>query len=113
MLYLARPNSDGYLTGETTEIPEGTFDWGYYTGTDATIRAATSWTAGSANVFYDAAGAPIVCLASEIVAWAGINTATTLFKLIDGTAQTGRLAIYAAGTDAAIITTAKKVLKIS
>jgi len=113
LAYLARPNSDEYLIGESTDVGEATYIWGYYLGDDETIRAATGWTVGNANVFYDAGGAPVVCLATEIMAWAGINTGTVLFKMINETQQTGKLAVYAAGTDAEVIANAKIILKVT
>jgi hypothetical protein len=112
LFYLARPNSDEYLIGEETEVGEDTYIWGFYTGTDETIRAATGWTVGNANVFYDADGDPVVALASEILASPGINTAHILFKSISVERQEGKLAIYNPTTDAAILAKAKAVLKI-
>jgi hypothetical protein len=113
LLYLARPNSDEYLIGEDTIIGEDTSIWGFYTGVDETIRAATGWLPGmTTHPFYDSAGDPIVVLASEILAWPNINADNTLFKSTDPTRQMGKLAIYALGTDAAILAKAKKVLGI-
>ena len=113
LLYLARPNSDEYLVGEDVEIGEDTYIWGFHTGTDADIRAATGWESGTANTFYDAAGDPIVALASEILADATINTANVLFKSTSVAQETGKLAIYDPATDADVIAKAKKVLKIT
>lgn len=111
LLYLARPNSDEYLIGESTVIGEDTYIWGYHTGADETIRAATGWLPGmTTNPFYDSAGDPVVVLASEILAWPNINAENTLFKSVNPDQQTGKLAIYALGTDAAILEKAKKVL---
>lgn len=107
LLYLARPNSDGYLTDETAEIPEDEADWGFYTGEDATIIASIENALGAGNVLEG------VALATEIAAATGINDANVLFKLGDATYQTGKLAIYAIDTPAEILARAKKVLRIS
>lgn len=29
LIYLARPNSDAYITAEGSDIPEDQYDWGY------------------------------------------------------------------------------------
>ena len=107
LLYLGRPNSDGYLTDETTEIPEDEVDWGFYTGEDATIVAAVENALGLGNVLEG------VALATEIAAANGVNDSNVLFKLGDATGQTGKLAIYAIDTPADVLAKAKKVLKIS
>lgn len=112
LLYLGRPNSDEYLIGEATEIGEDTYIWGFHTGSDETIRAATGWTMGNANPFYDAAGDPVVVWASEILAWADINTANVLFKSVSAEQQTGKLAIYAPDTSWEILEKAVDALKI-
>lgn len=99
LLYLSRPNSDEYLVGESTEIGEATAIWGFYAGTDSTIRTATGWTVGNGNTLFDAAGTPIIALASEIFAdTTRVNVAggQVFFKLISAENQTGKLAIYAA-----------------
>ena len=108
LLYLARPNSDEYLIGEDTEVGEGTYIWGYVLPDDSDIRAATGWVNGTANVFYDADGTPVVALATEI-ATASVP-ANVVFCLTEATAQTGRLAIYAVDTTAGTIAKARDVL---
>ena len=112
LLYLGRPNSDEYLIGEDTEIGEDTYIWGFYAGADETIRAATGWVDGTGNPLYEDNGTPRVALASEILAWTGVNESNVLFKSVSAEQQTGKLAIYALGTDAEILTKAKKVLGI-
>lgn len=106
LIYLARPNSDAYITGEATEIPEDQYDWGY-------VLPETLFAELGECIFFTAGGEPIVVLASEILADAGTNDSHVLFKSIDGAQQTGKLAIYDPATDAAILTKAKKVLGIS
>lgn len=106
LLYLARPNSDGYLTDETSEIPEDEVNWGFYTGEDATIIVAIENALGAGNVLEG------VALATEIAAATGVNDSNVLFKLGDATGQTGKLAIYAIDTPADVLAKAKKVLKI-
>lgn len=107
LLYLARPNSDGYLTDEASDIPEDEADWGFYTGEDTTIIAAIENALGAGNVLEG------VALATEIAAAFGINAGNVLFKLGDAAGQTGKLAIYAIDTPAEILARAKKVLRIS
>ena len=106
LIYLARPNSDGYITSEAAEIPEDQYDWGYV------LPAALFADLGEC-LFFTAGGDPIVVLASEILADAGTNASHVLFKSISGNQQTGKLAIYAPAVDAAILIKAKKVLGIS
>jgi hypothetical protein len=113
LLYLARPNSDEYLIGEGTEVGEDTHIWGYFLGSNATVRLATGWTIGNANPFYDAAGDPIVVLATEIMTWPVINTGNVLFKLTSAERQEGKLAIYELLTPIEVITKAKQALRIS
>lgn len=99
LLYLARPNSDEYLVGENTEIGENTFIWGFYAGTDTTIRAATGWVNGNGNALFADDGTPIVALATEIVAdstMTNVAGGQVFFKVTSGESQTGKLAIYAA-----------------
>ena len=105
LIYLARPNSDAYITAEDAEIPEGQYDWGYV------LPAALFPTLGE-GLFFAAGGGPIVVLASEILADAGTNASHVLFKSISGDQQTGKLAIYDPAVDAAILIKAKKVLGI-
>ena len=112
LLYLGRPNSDEYLIGEDTEIGEDTYIWGFYAGADETIRAATGWVDGTGNPLYENDGTPRVALASEILSWTGVNESNVLFKSVSVEQQTGKLAIYALGTDAEILAKAKKVLGI-
>ena len=109
LLYLARPNSDEYLIGEDTEIGEDTYIWGYILPDDADIREATGWVNGTANVFYTAAGVPIVALATEIAA--AILPANVVFSLVDATTQTGKLAIYTTTTTAATLAKARTILR--
>ena len=106
LLYLARPNSDAYITGETDEIPEAQYDWGY-------VLPETLFSELGEGVFFTADGVPIVALASEILADAGTNASHVLFKSISGDQQTGKLAIYDPAVDVAILIKAKKVLGIS
>ena len=106
LIYLARPNSDAYITGETDEIPEAQYDWGY-------VLPATLFTGLGEGLFFTAGGVPIVVLASEILADAGTNASHVLFKSISDDQQTGKLAIYDPAVDAAILIKAKKVLGIS
>ena len=113
LLYLGRPNSDEYLIGEDTEIGEDTYIWGFYAGADETIRAATGWVNGTGNPLYEDNGTPRVALASEILSWTGVNESNVLFKSVSVEQQTGKLAIYALGTDAEVLAKAKKVLGIS
>lgn len=111
--YFAGPNSDEYLIGEGTEVGEDTHIWGYFLGSNATVRLATGWTIGNANPFYDAAGDPIVVLATEIMTWPVINTGNVLFKLTSAERQEGKLAIYELLTPIEVITKAKQALRIS
>ena len=106
LLYLARPNSDAYITGEDAGIPESQYDWGYV------LPSALFADLGEC-LFFTAGGDPIVVLASEILADAGTNASHVLFKSISGDQQTGKLAIYVPAVDAAILIKAKKVLGIS
>lgn len=106
LIYLARPNSDAYITTENAEIPEDQYDWGY-------VLPATLFTDLGEGLFFTAGGVPIVVLASEIMADVGTNSSHVLFKSISGDQQTGKLAIYDSAVDAAILIKAKKVLGIS
>ena len=106
LIYLARPNSDAYITAENAEIPEDQYDWGY-------VLPATLFTDLGEGLFFTAGGVPIVVLASEIMADVGTNASYVLFKSISGDQQTGKLAIYDPAVDAAILIKAKKVLGIS
>ncbi len=106
LLYLARPNSDAYITGEDAGIPESQCDWGY-------VLPAALFADLGEGLFFTAGGMPIVVLASEILAGAGTNAGHVLFKSISGDLQTGKLAIYDPAVDAAILIKAKKVLGIS
>ena len=105
LIYLARPNSDAYITEEDSEIPEDQYDWGY-------VLPATLFTDLGEGLFFTAGGVPIVVLASEIMADAGTNASHVLFKSISGDQQTGKLAIYDPAVDAATLIKAKKVLGI-
>lgn len=106
LFYLARPNSDAYITGEATAIPEDQYDWGYVLPEELFADLGEC-------IFFNAGGEPVVVLASEILADSGTNDSHVLFKSIDGVQQTGKLAIYDLATDAAILTKAKKVLGLS
>ena len=106
LIYLARPNSDAYITGEGAEIPEDQYDWGY-------VLPANLFTDLGEGLFFTGGGAPIVVLASEILADPGTNASHVLFKSISGDRQTGKLAIYEPAADAAVLIKAKKVLGIS
>ena len=106
LIYLARPNSDAYITTENAEIPEDQYDWGY-------VLPATLFTDLGEGLFFTAGGVPIVVLASEILTDVGTNASHVLFKSISGYQQTGKLAIYDPAVDAAILIKAKKVLGIS
>ena len=106
LIYLARPNSDAYITTENAEIPEDQYDWGY-------VLPAALFTDLGEGLFFTAGGVPIVVLASEIMADVGTNASHVLFKSISGDQQTGKLAIYDPAVDAAILIKAKKVLGIS
>ena len=105
LIYLARPNSDAYITTENAEIPEDQYDWGY-------VLPATLFTDLGEGLFFTAGGVPIVVLASEILADVGTNVSHILFKSISGDQQTGKLAIYDPAVDAAILIKAKKVVGI-
>ena len=106
LIYLARPNSDAYITAEDAEIPEDQYDWGY-------VLPASLFADLGAGLFFAVGGAPIVVLASEILADAGTNASHVLFKSISGDQQTGKLAIYDPAVDPAILIKAKKVLGIT
>lgn len=104
LIYLARPNSDAYLTGETDETPEGQADWGY-------VLPAGLFADVGEGIFFDALGDPIVVLASEILADPSVNLNRILFKSKDAVMQTGSLAIYAAAAPTGVLLKAWKVLK--
>lgn len=106
LIYLARPNSDAYITGEDTEIPEDQHDWGY-------VLPSALFAELGECLFFTASGDPIVVLASEILADPDTNDSHVLFKSQLETQQTGKLAVYDPATDAAVLTKAKKVLGIS
>ena len=106
LLYLARPNSDAYITGEDAEIPEAQYDWGY-------VLPAALFADLGEGLFFTAGGMPIVVLASEILADPATNASHVLFKSISGNQQTGKLAIYDPAVDAAVLIKAKEVLRIS
>ena len=112
LLYLARPNSDEYLVGEDTEIGEDTYIWGYVLPDDSEIRGATGWVTGTANVFYDSDGTPVVALATEVAAFATINDWNVLFQMVDESKQTGRLAIYELNATLSTINKACSVLRL-
>ena len=103
LIYLARPNSDEYLIGEDTYI------WGYILPDDSDIRDATGWVTGTANVFYDAAGVPVVALATEIDR--AILPFNVVWHLTSETQQTGRLAVYDTAATSATIDKARSVLR--
>ena len=109
LIYLARPNSDEFLIGEDTETGEDTYIWGYVLPDDSDIRDATGWVTGTANVFYDAVGAPIVVLATEINR--AILPFNVVWYLTSETQQTGRLAIYSPAATSATIDKARSVLR--
>jgi hypothetical protein len=100
LIYLARPNSDAYITGETDEIPEGQEDWGYV------LPIALFATLG--NGLFFAGDQPVVRLASEIAAYAGTNTNHVLINV-----STLKLAVYDPATSESDLSRAKKVLKIT
>ena len=107
LIYLARPNSDAYITAEDAAIPEDQYDWGY-------VLPSALFTMLGAGLFFQSDGTPIVVLASEILADLGTNgTGYVLFKLTDATQQTGKLAIYDPATDSSTLEKAKKVLRIT
>ena len=106
LIYLARPNSDAYITAEDAEIPEDQYDWGY-------ILPESLFADLGEGLFFTAGGVPIVVLASEILADAGTNDSHVLFKSISGDQQTGKLAIYDPAVEAATLTEAKNVMGIS
>lgn len=106
LLYLARPNSNEYL------ISEDTYIWGYILPDDSDIRGATGWVTGTANVFYDADGTPVVALATEVAAFATINDWNVLFQMVDESKQTGRLAIYELNATLSTINKACSVLRL-
>ena len=106
LIYLARPNSDAYITAEGSDIPEDQYDWGY-------VLPASLFADLGSGLFFTAGGEPIVVLASEILADAGTNDSHVLFKSISADQQTGKLAIYDPGVDSAILDKAKKVLGIT
>ena len=106
LIYLARPNSDAYITAEDAEIPEDRYDWGY-------ILPESLFADLGEGLFFTAGGDPIVVLASEILADAGTNASHVLFKSISGDQQTGKLAIYDPAVEAATLTEAKRVMGVS
>ena len=105
LIYLARPNSDAYITAEDSEIPEDQYDWGY-------ILPESLFADLGEGLFFTGGGTPIVVLASEILADAGTNASHVLFKSISGDQQTGKLAIYDPSVEAATLTKAKKVMGV-
>ena len=106
LIYLARPNSDAYITAEGSDIPEDQYDWGY-------VLPASLFADLGSGLFFTAGGDPIVVLASEILADAGTNSLHVLFKSVSAEKQTGKLAIYDPAVDSAILDKAKKVLGIT
>ena len=106
LIYLARPNSDAYITAEDAEIPEDQYDWGY-------ILPESLFADLGEGLFFTAGGVPIVVLASEILADPATNASHVLFKSISGDQQKGKLAIYDPAVDAAVLIKAKEVLRIS
>ena len=104
-LFLPRENDYRALDWET-EVDWDESMTGYFGGDVAAIRTATGWTNGNANPLYGADGTPLVTTKEEIEGWVGINTANILFSY-------PKLAIYAADVDAAVLTKAKAVLKIT
>jgi hypothetical protein len=105
VLYLPRENDYRSLDWET-EVDWDESMTGYFGGDVAAIRTATGWTEGNANPLYGADGVPLVATRAELEGWAGINTANILFNY-------PKLAIYATDVDAAVLTKAKAVLKIT
>lgn len=101
LLYLGRPNL------EAADVPIG--DAMFLLPADADIRAATGWVSGTVNLFYDADGVPIAVTASEIAAWPSINQWNVLFHSVS--ADSGRLAVYAADTPIAVLNKALKILR--
>lgn len=106
LIYLARPNSDAYITAEDAEFDESTYDWGY-------VLPSALFADVGEGIFFQSDGTPIVVLASEILADSGTNNGPVLFKSTSATQQTGRLVIYPTGTDAATLAKAKKILRIT
>ena len=106
LIYLARPNSDAYITAEDSDIPEDQYDWGY-------VLPASLFADIGFGLFFTVGGEPIVVLASEILADAGTNSSHVLFKSVSTEKQTGKLAIYDPAVDSAILDKAKKVLGIT
>lgn len=106
LAYISRPNTDEYLIGEETEIGEGTFLWGYYV-----LPASLASILGEDSLFFSG-GAPVVKLASEILADPGTNDSHILFKSVSVVQETGRLAVYHPSTSAGVLAQAKKVLRI-
>ena len=105
LLYLARPNSDAYITAEDAEIPEDQYDWGY-------VLPATLFTDLGEGLFFTAGGDPIVVLASEILADPKTNAWNILFEMKDETKQTGRLAIYKNDVSSVTLNKARAVLGV-
>lgn len=117
LLYLARPNSDGYLVDEGTEWDESIIDWGYELPDDSDFRDAVGWTSGNGwqtigNPFYFDDGTPRTALATEIADWSLINTGNVLFRMVDADMQTGKLVVYPVDTDDVVLEKACKVLRI-
>lgn len=115
LLYLGRPNLPAEETpiGEDLEVGEDLALWAFLLPDSYSIRTATGWTIGNANLFYDTDGVPTYAWAIDIASMAGINTANVLFKLVGGADDNnGKLAIYEIGTDSAILTKAKQILGI-
>lgn len=105
LLYLARPNSDSYITDEDAEIPEDQYDWGY-------VLPATLFADLGEGLFFTAGGEPIVVLASEILADPKTNAWNILFEMKDETKQTGRLAIYKNDVSSVTLNKARAVLGV-
>lgn len=104
LIYLARPNSDAYITAEDAEISESQADWGY-------VLPSALFADLGEGLFFDALGEPIVVLASEILAHVSTNKNYILFKLASESEQTGKLAIYDPATTNAALIRAWKVLR--
>lgn len=105
LIYLARPNSDAYITAEDAEIPEDQYDWGY-------VLPAALFADLGEGLFFTAGGEPIVVLASEILADPKTNAWNILFEMKDETKQTGRLAIYKNDVSSITLNKARAVLGV-
>ena len=126
LAYITNPLSDNLLIPEDEEYDEDVVDIGFALVPRPGVAIADLWeavghTSGVASYWFGADDEPITRLAvgfgslagEGISESAGINTANILFKLTDAATQRGRLAVYAADTDAAILAEAKAKLKIT